>query len=63
MIVDPMEPEVAAERILAAVKTDRLYALTHGDFEDNIRHRAEGILAALHDRGRSDNPVETAGHE
>jgi NAD(P)-dependent dehydrogenase (short-subunit alcohol dehydrogenase family) len=63
MIADPMEPEVAAERILAAVKTDRLYALTHGDFEDNIRHRAEGILAALNDRGWSENHVETAGHE
>jgi NAD(P)-dependent dehydrogenase (short-subunit alcohol dehydrogenase family) len=42
-----MEPEVAAERILAAVEADRLYALTHGDFEDAVRCRAEGILAAL----------------
>jgi NAD(P)-dependent dehydrogenase (short-subunit alcohol dehydrogenase family) len=42
-----IEPEVAAERIPAAVETDRLYALTHGDFEDNVRYRAEGILAAL----------------
>jgi len=47
MIANPMEPEVAAERILAAVEIDRLYALTHGDFEDNVRHRAEGILTAL----------------
>jgi NAD(P)-dependent dehydrogenase (short-subunit alcohol dehydrogenase family) len=44
-----MEPEVAADRILAAVEADRLYALTHGDFEDGVRHRAEGILAALDD--------------
>jgi hypothetical protein len=36
-----------AERILAAVEADRLYALTHGDFENHVRHRAEGILAAL----------------
>jgi NAD(P)-dependent dehydrogenase (short-subunit alcohol dehydrogenase family) len=49
-IATMMEPEVAAERILAAVDADRLYALTHGDFEDNVRHRAEGILAALGDR-------------
>jgi NAD(P)-dependent dehydrogenase (short-subunit alcohol dehydrogenase family) len=42
-----IEPDVAAQRILAAVETDRLYALTHGDFDDNVRHRAEGILAAL----------------
>lgn len=42
-----MEPEVAAERILAAVEADQLYALTHGDFEDSARRRAEGILAAL----------------
>jgi hypothetical protein len=37
---------------LAAVETDRLYALTHGDFEANVRQRAEGILAALEDRRR-----------
>lgn len=42
-----MEPDVAAERILAAVEADRLYALTHGDIEDGARRRAEGILAAL----------------
>jgi NAD(P)-dependent dehydrogenase (short-subunit alcohol dehydrogenase family) len=47
MTATPIEPEVAAERILAAVETDRLYALTHGDFEGNARRRAEGILAAL----------------
>jgi len=50
-IATMMEPEVAAERILAAVEANRLYALTHGDFEDGVRHRAEGILAALGDRG------------
>jgi NAD(P)-dependent dehydrogenase (short-subunit alcohol dehydrogenase family) len=63
MIADPIEPEVAAERILAAVETDRLYALTHGDFEDHARHRAEGILAALDDRRRSDNHVRTASDD
>lgn len=57
MIAAPLEPEVAAERILAAVETDRLYALTHGDFEDHVRHRAEGILAALDDRSWSENHV------
>ena len=46
-----MEPQVATERILAAVEADRLYALTHGVLEDGVRHRAEGILAALGDRG------------
>jgi hypothetical protein len=51
MIADPLEPDVAAERILTAVETNRLYALTHGDFDDNVRHRAEGILAALDDQG------------
>jgi NAD(P)-dependent dehydrogenase (short-subunit alcohol dehydrogenase family) len=63
MTADPMEPEVAAERILAAVETDRLYALTHGDFEEEARQRVEGILAALDDRRRSDNHVGTAGDE
>ncbi len=63
LIANPMEPEVAAERILAAVETDRLYALTHGDFEDGVRHRAEGILAALGDRGWSESHVGTAGDE
>jgi short-subunit dehydrogenase len=43
-----MEPDVAAERILAAVEADRLYALTHGDIEDSVRRRAEGILSALY---------------
>jgi NAD(P)-dependent dehydrogenase (short-subunit alcohol dehydrogenase family) len=42
-----MEPDVATERILAAVEADRLYALTHGDVEDGVRRRAEGILSAL----------------
>lgn len=51
MIANTIEPDVAAERILAAVETDRLYALTHGDFDDHARHRAEGILAALDDQG------------
>jgi NAD(P)-dependent dehydrogenase (short-subunit alcohol dehydrogenase family) len=62
-IATMMEAEVAAERILAAVEADRLYALTHGDFEDGVRQRAEGILAALGDRGWSDNRVGTAGDE
>ncbi len=42
-----MEPEVAAEHILAAVEANQLYALTHGDIGDGVRHRVEGILAAL----------------
>lgn len=42
-----IEPEVAAEHILAAVEADQLYALTHGDVGDGIRHRFEAILAAL----------------
>ncbi len=42
-----MEPDAAAERILAAVEADRLYALTHGDIKDGARRRAQGILAAL----------------
>jgi NAD(P)-dependent dehydrogenase (short-subunit alcohol dehydrogenase family) len=50
-IATSMEPQVAAERILAAVEADRLYALTHGDFEDNARKRAAGILAALGNPG------------
>jgi NAD(P)-dependent dehydrogenase (short-subunit alcohol dehydrogenase family) len=58
-IATMMEPEVAAEHILAAVEADRLYALTHGDFEDGVRHRAEGILTVLGDRGWSENQVRT----
>ena len=60
-IATVMEPEVAAERILAAVEADQLYVLTHGDFDDRIRHRAEGILAALDGQGRSGDHVVTAG--
>ncbi len=58
MVADPMEAEVAAEHILTAVETDRLYALTHGDFEEGARQRAEGILAALDDRRRSAHLIE-----
>jgi NAD(P)-dependent dehydrogenase (short-subunit alcohol dehydrogenase family) len=60
-IATMIEPEVAAESILAAVEADQLYALTHGDFEDRVRHRAEGILAALDDRHRSSNHGQTVG--
>jgi NAD(P)-dependent dehydrogenase (short-subunit alcohol dehydrogenase family) len=56
-----MEPEVAAERILAAVEADQLYALTHGDSDGGVRHRIEGILAALGDRGSHKNQVGTGG--
>jgi hypothetical protein len=42
-----MEPDVAAERILAAVEANRLYELTHGDSNDSVRRRVKGILAAL----------------
>jgi NAD(P)-dependent dehydrogenase (short-subunit alcohol dehydrogenase family) len=58
-----MEPEIAAERILAAVEANRLYALTHGDFEDSVHDRTAGILAALGDRGLSEKHVGTAGNE
>jgi NAD(P)-dependent dehydrogenase (short-subunit alcohol dehydrogenase family) len=60
-IVTMIEPEIAAERILAAVEADQLYALTHGDFDDHIRHWAEGILAALDGQGRPDDHIKTAG--
>ena len=64
MTADPMEPKVAAEHILAAIETDRLYALTHnGDFAEAARHRAEDILAALDDRHRSDNHLGTASDQ
>jgi NAD(P)-dependent dehydrogenase (short-subunit alcohol dehydrogenase family) len=47
LLVTVLEPEVAADRILAAVEANRLYELTHGDLDDRARHRVEGILAAL----------------
>jgi NAD(P)-dependent dehydrogenase (short-subunit alcohol dehydrogenase family) len=62
-IATMIEPQDAAESILAAVEADQLYALTHGDFDDHIRHRTEGILAALDGQGRSDEHVETAGDQ
>jgi hypothetical protein len=46
-----------ASELLLTAKTQRWNcaqafsaALTHGDFDDNVRHRVEGILAALDDR-------------
>jgi hypothetical protein len=41
-IATMMEPQVVAEYILAVVEADRLYALTHGDFEDGVRHWGRG---------------------
>jgi NAD(P)-dependent dehydrogenase (short-subunit alcohol dehydrogenase family) len=41
-ITTMMEPQVAVERILAAVETDRLYVLTHGDFDDNVPSSGRG---------------------
>jgi hypothetical protein len=29
------------------MEADQLYVVTHGDFDDRLRQRAEGILAAL----------------
>jgi NAD(P)-dependent dehydrogenase (short-subunit alcohol dehydrogenase family) len=49
LLATVQEPEAAAERILAAVETTRLYELTHGDLEDRARHRVENILPALGD--------------
>lgn len=47
LLLTVIEPEVAAERILAAVEANRLYELTHGDPDDGARQRVKGILAAL----------------
>ena len=55
-----MVPEIAAERILAVVEANLLYALTDGGFEDSVHHPAEGMLAALDDRGLSEKHVGTA---
>lgn len=63
MTANPMEPDVAAERILAAVESDQLYALTHGDVDDSVRERAESILAALHNQTWCNDHAQTASNE
>jgi hypothetical protein len=62
MIANPIEPDVAAERILAAVETGRLYALTHGDFEGNVVIQCgEDALGPLTNQSWYGNHVATAG--
>jgi NAD(P)-dependent dehydrogenase (short-subunit alcohol dehydrogenase family) len=41
-----MEPEAVAERVLAAIRDDELYAFTHPEMRDALKERFEAILAA-----------------
>jgi NAD(P)-dependent dehydrogenase (short-subunit alcohol dehydrogenase family) len=41
-----MEPEAVAERVLAAIRNEELYAFTHPEMRDALTERFEAILAA-----------------
>jgi NAD(P)-dependent dehydrogenase (short-subunit alcohol dehydrogenase family) len=42
-----MEPIEAGEMVLNAVRNDALYVITHGEWADSVRGRAEAMVAAM----------------
>jgi NAD(P)-dependent dehydrogenase (short-subunit alcohol dehydrogenase family) len=42
-----MDPLKVGEKVLAAIRQDRLYIFTHPEFADEIRRRSEALLAAV----------------
>lgn len=44
-----MDPVVVGKRVLAGIRNDDLYILTHPEFRDGIKARCEAILRALPD--------------
>lgn len=42
-----MEPETVGETVAEAILADRLYVITHGEFRDRMRQRAEALLAQV----------------
>ncbi|MGH8868229.1 MAG: SDR family NAD(P)-dependent oxidoreductase [Actinomycetes bacterium] len=45
LLADGMSPDTVADRLLDAVREDRLYALTDHDWDDGIRERTANVLA------------------
>ncbi|MEO3930896.1 SDR family NAD(P)-dependent oxidoreductase [Micromonosporaceae bacterium B7E4] len=43
-LAEGMSPAEVAEHLVAAIRADRLYALTDSDWDDRIRERADNIL-------------------
>ena len=46
MVQAGMSPEMVADKVLDAIREEKLYILTHPEFNEPIRQRFEGILAA-----------------
>lgn len=44
LLEDGLDPAVVADRVLEAIREERLYVLTHPEFNDAIRHRIEYVL-------------------
>jgi NAD(P)-dependent dehydrogenase (short-subunit alcohol dehydrogenase family) len=42
-----MDPLKVGEKVLAAIRQDKLYIFTHPEFADEIRRRSEALLAAM----------------
>ncbi len=42
-----MEPEVVGEKVLAAIRDDRLYVITHGEWRDAFEQRVDAIREAM----------------
>jgi len=45
MVQAGMSPEVVADKVLDAIREEKMYILTHPEFNEPIRQRVEGILA------------------
>jgi hypothetical protein len=46
MVDAGMPPETVADKVLDAIREEKLYVLTHPELNEPIRQRVEGILAS-----------------
>jgi hypothetical protein len=44
-----MEPATVGEMVAEAILTNQLYIVTHGEFKNRMRERAEALIAATPD--------------
>jgi len=44
-----MDPNEVGEKVLSAIRMNRLYIMTHPEFAGEIRRRSEALLAAVPD--------------
>jgi len=56
-----MTPEEVGERVLAGIRRNDLYIITHPEFRDGFRKRADGILAAFPDEPINEQRAQAIG--